>query len=123
LMRAVLIGAIVSVILNILFIPSLESLGAVYSILITELIITFLTLLAVRKVVVIKVNYKSIILYLFLALVLIPICNLLNVYFDGIFYLILTSIMCLLIYTSGLFLFGDEFFKENILKPIFKKMK
>lgn len=123
LMIAVLIGALISIALNIALIPNLESLGAVYSVLITELIIALLTLLAARKVISFRVNYKSIVIYLLLAMLLIPVCMILNTYFDGKIYLIVTSMMCFIIYVGGLFLSKDAFFKESIWTPILKLKK
>lgn len=123
LMIAVLIGAFISVVLNFVLIPKLESLGAVYSILITEFMIALLTLFAARKIISFHIQYKSISVYLFLALLLIPISLAINTYFDGVIYLIISSIICFIIYVSGLLLFKDAFFKENIWTPILKLKK
>lgn len=123
LMIAVLIGAAISVILNVLLIPSSESLGAVYAILITELVITVLTFFAARKAIHIGVNFKAIFLYLILATLIIPIVWLTQIYFKGWLFLGIVGVFSFTIYVGGLSLLKDSFFINNIWNPILKIKK
>ncbi|MFY0631996.1 MAG: flippase [Flavobacteriaceae bacterium] len=123
LMIAVLIGAVISLVLNILLIPSLESLGAVYAILATEFVITILTFIVARKIISIKVSLKALLSYSILALLIIPVCWSMDIYFEGWVFLGVASILSFIIYTGGLFLLRDSFFINTIWNPIFKSKK
>lgn len=123
LMIAVLIGAVVSVVLNVLLIPSLESLGAVYAILATELVITLLTLIWAMKSIRIEVNLKAAFTYLFLALLIIPIAWISERYFKGWLFLGIVGTISFIIYAGGLFLLKDSFFIHTIWNPIFNRKK
>lgn len=123
LMIAVVAGAVISIALNVILIPKLESFGAVISILITELIIALLTFIAARKLISIKVQSKAIFLYVVLALILIPICLGARMYFEGILFLIIASAVSFITYIGGLFLFKDSFFIKTLWNPIFKLKK
>jgi O-antigen/teichoic acid export membrane protein len=123
LMIAVSIGAVISVILNVIFIPQLESLGAVYAILITELVITLLTFWAARKTVQIRVNKKAIMLYTLLALAMIPAVLGIQYYVSGWIFLGIACLFGFVIYAGGLFLLKDSFFINTLWNPIFKAKK
>ena len=123
LMLAVLIGAVISVVLNCILIPELKSKGAAYTIIITELIITVLTYYFAKQEMKFNLPFKSIIYYFLLAILIIPICYFLHTFLTGIMYLFIASIFSTLVYIYGLLIIKDKFFIESIWKPIlsFKK--
>lgn len=123
LLIAVSFGALVSVILNLILIPRFESLGLVYSIVITELIITILTLYFAFKTFPFKYPLNSGLLYLFLALLFIPISMLTNIYLENLWYVAVNGLICITVYVSGLLLFRDKFFINTILKPLLRWKK
>lgn len=117
------IGAIISIVLNIILIPKLQSLGTVYSILTTEFVITCLTLFFAVKTLKFDYPLKTGVIYLSLSLIFIPISILVNYYLDSFLYIIINTICCLSIYVAGLVLLKERFFIETILKPILKLKK
>lgn len=123
LMKAVIIGAFVSVILNYALIPEFKSKGAAYSILITELIITILTFYFAKQEMKFILPFKSIVQYFLLSILIIPISYLFHTFLNGISYLIVTSIFSLFVYIFGLFIFKDTFFLNNIWNPVLKFKK
>lgn len=123
LMYAVVFGATLSIILNMILIPKFKALGAVYSILITELIIAFVTYLYARKVLIFIFPLKNSLQYLLLSVLLIPVCLVLKPMLDGFLYLVTASVLSLVVYILGLFIIKDQFFKDDVWKPILKMIK
>lgn len=123
LMKAVIIGAFISVVLNYILIPDFKSLGAALSILITELVITLITFYYARQEMRFNFPLKNIIHYFLLSIFIIPMCYLLQFLLTGIIYLLISSIFSLFIYIIGLHIIKDKFFLQNIWIPILNLKK
>jgi len=118
LLIAVTIGAVISVVLNVVLIPKFASKGAAYAILITELAITLFTFYYAKKTISFTYPYKKALHYLLLSVLLIPIALFFKEFFRGITYVLSVSISSFLFYIFGLILIKDTFFNTYFLQPI-----
>lgn len=123
LLFAVSIGAVVSVILNSVLIPKYQSEGAVYTIVITELIIMICTYYYAKKALSFKYPYKKGLTYIALSALFIPISILLHKSFDAFLYISIVSICSFVLYIIGLYLIKDAFFMNTILRFFIKRKK
>jgi O-antigen/teichoic acid export membrane protein len=114
------LGALISIPLNIILMSKFESLGAAYSILITEFIITILTFYFARKTLKFKYPIKSGMNYLFLSLFFVPISLISAHFFDQFIFMVINTFFCMLLYVLGLLILKDSFFIENIWTPFLK---
>jgi O-antigen/teichoic acid export membrane protein len=123
LMIAVIIGAVISVVLNLILIPKFEAKGAAYTIIVTELVITVITFYFARNEMKFNLPIKKAINYFLLSLLIVPICYILNMFLDGFIFFLSASALSVVTYVFGLILIKDKFFIENIWTPIlnFKK--
>tara|TARA_B100000795_G_scaffold269951_1_gene261320 strand:+ start:587 stop:2026 length:1440 start_codon:yes stop_codon:yes gene_type:complete len=114
------LGALISIPLNIVLMTEYASIGAVYSILITELIITTLTFYFARKTLKFKYPTKSAMVYVFLSFLFLPISLINNHFFEHFLFMTINTFCCALVYFMGLFLFKDSLFIENVWNPLIK---
>lgn len=123
LLLSIVIGALFSVFLNFLLIPIYKSFGVVFSLLITEVIITALTFYFSRKFLFFKIPFISGLKYLFFSLLILPFCLFFKIYFDGLIFLVIASLTTIIIYLLCLIVSKDKFFRENIVSPILIYLK
>lgn len=123
LLFAVSIGAVVSIILNSVLIPKYQSEGAVYTIVITELIIMICTYYYAKKAFSFKYPYKKGLTYMALSALFIPISMLLHKFFDAFLYISIVSICSFILYIIGLYLIKDTFFMNTIWRFFIKNKK
>ncbi|EAQ43168.3 oligosaccharide flippase family protein [Polaribacter sp. MED152] len=117
---AVVLGSVFSIFLNYFLMTTLQSKGAVYAILITEFIIALCTGFYAIKTLSFRYPFKTILIYVFLSLLFIPITLFTGVYFKGWVLLIVNFGSCFLLYFFGLILFNERFFIDKIFYPVFK---
>lgn len=109
---AVVTGAILNVLLNLILIPNLKSIGAVYSTVISEMTIAIIEIVYLFKFK--KINFKSIfegsLKYLFASLIMGIIVYLLSNYIGvGVVQTLIEIIVGAIIYLLILFIMKDEF--------------
>ena len=117
---AVVLGSVFSIVLNYFLMTTLQSKGAVYAILITEFIIALCTGFYATKTLSFRYPFKTILIYVFLSLLFIPLTLFIGVYFKGWVLLIVNFGSCFLLYFFGLILFNERFFIDKIFYPVFK---
>ena len=122
LMFIVIFGAILNFILNFFLIPIYQGKGAAFSTLVTEAVITVLAYYFSKKELDFKFPIKQFLIYLILSLFFIPISALISLVFDGIFYVIVVTSVCSILYFVILIVIKDKFFIENMYKPVLLKL-
>ncbi|MGG8496008.1 flippase [Tenacibaculum sp. TC6] len=123
LMFAVLLGAIVSILLNVTLVPRWYSFGTTFALLFTELVITVLTFFYAKKIIDFNMPIKLFLKYLVGSLIFIPIYFLFKIFFKQEALLLATGITSLSVYFSVLYLVKDPFFIKSFLNPVLKKIK
>lgn len=123
LMISVCIGVVFNIVLSLILIPKFNALGAVLVLIITEIIITLITYYFINKYKLVSFPLKSIFKYLLFALVGIPIFVFLKSYLEGFWYLFISFIVYTSMYICLLFLVKDDFFRNDIVQPLLKKLK
>jgi len=122
LMFIVIFGAVLNFSLNFFLIPIYQGKGAAFSTLVTEGIITVLAYYFSKKELGFKFPIKKFLTYLILSLFFIPIVGLISLVFEGIFYVIVATFVCAVLYFFALIVIKDKFFIENMYKPVLLKL-
>ena len=108
---SIIIGLIINVVLNYIFIPKYFSIGAAIASVISELVILIIQFIFIKKDLSILNILKSQAVYLFSSIIMLVVIRILNVYLTPSF--INTCIMIIIgmiIYCMSLFLLKDEFY-------------
>ncbi len=122
LMYVVVFAAFMNFSLNLFLIPIYQIKGAVFSTIITEIIIVSFTFILSKKELAFKFPIKQMLLYFALSLLFIPLSTLISFYLGGLPYIITSTAICSLIYFVSLFTLKERFFIENIYNPILYKL-